>query len=118
MRLSIENANRVLIIKKLVDMLQDSGAAAQEQAAVVAKALAASEAQLAKEKSSAASARKGQAAARAHRVVLDDTLAVLALVIATHHAGRVRAAVPIHRCPGGGRAQHPSLAAVDEGKER
>jgi len=32
-RLSIENANRVLIIKKLVDMLQDSGAAAQETAA-------------------------------------------------------------------------------------
>ena len=30
-RLSIENANRVLIIKKLVDMLQDSGEAAQEQ---------------------------------------------------------------------------------------
>ena len=40
MRLSIENANRVLIIKKLVDMLQDSGAAAQEQAAAALANLA------------------------------------------------------------------------------
>ena len=39
-RLSIENANRVLIIKKLVDMLQDSGAAAQEQAAAALANLA------------------------------------------------------------------------------
>jgi formate dehydrogenase maturation protein FdhE len=40
-RLSIENANRVLIIKKLVDMLQDSGReAAQEQAAAALANLA------------------------------------------------------------------------------
>ena len=39
-RLSIENANRVLIIKKLVDMLKDSGAAAQEQAAAALANLA------------------------------------------------------------------------------
>lgn len=38
--LSMENANRVLIIKKLVDMLQDSGAAAQEQAAAALANLA------------------------------------------------------------------------------
>ena len=39
-RLSIENANRVLIIKKLVDMLQDSGTTAQEQAAAALSNLA------------------------------------------------------------------------------
>ena len=39
-RLSIENANRVLIIKKLVDMLQDTGNAAQEQAAAALANLA------------------------------------------------------------------------------
>lgn len=39
-RLSIENANRVLIIKKLVDMLQDSLVTAQEQAAAALANLA------------------------------------------------------------------------------
>lgn len=39
-RLSIENANRVLIIRKLVGMLQDSGAAAQEQSAAALANLA------------------------------------------------------------------------------
>ena len=39
-RLSIENANRVLIIKKLVDMLQDSGNALQQAAEQAAAALA------------------------------------------------------------------------------
>ena len=39
-RLSIENANRVLIINKLVDMLQASGTAAQEQAAAALANLA------------------------------------------------------------------------------
>ena len=40
MRLSIENANRVLIIKKLVTMLQDPGAGGQEQAAAALANLA------------------------------------------------------------------------------
>jgi hypothetical protein len=39
-RLSIENANRVLIIKKLVNMLQDAGAGGQEQAAAALANLA------------------------------------------------------------------------------
>lgn len=39
-RLSIETSNRVQIIKKLVDMLQDSGNAAQEQAAAALANLA------------------------------------------------------------------------------
>ena len=39
-RLSIENANRVQIIKKLVDMLQDPGAGGQEQAAAALANLA------------------------------------------------------------------------------
>ena len=39
-RLSFENANRVQIIKKLVDMLQDSGAGGQEQAAAALANLA------------------------------------------------------------------------------
>ena len=40
MRLSIENANRVLIIKQLVSMLYDKGTAAQEQAAAALANLA------------------------------------------------------------------------------
>ena len=39
-RLSIESANRALIIKKLVDMLGDKGSSAQEQAAAALANLA------------------------------------------------------------------------------